>query len=366
MFKINDNKSIYVTRGDYCDIPVEGMVNGKAYQFKNGDVVRFKATKKKDCNSVVIQRDIQVKEGADAVTFHLTGDDTRIGEVISKPIDFWYEVELNPDSTDPYTMIGFDEYGAKILRLFPEGADVNAEDIEVVGKVTLQDLVDDALRQAKESGDFDGAPDNFGLGEVGQHNANIECTTKESLDQKLANGYWAYRNANVPLLGNIDATKYIKGHTFAYNGSCVTQIGSCNSTGGIIVRERYATETDTYGWSEWGWLNPAMTLDREYRTLEKWNGKAVYTALVDMKKVYDSGATALTTPFTATEVFDFRGSCNGRAIPYFYDKTFTHEHTIFANACLLDGKVRITVMAGSTGSSNIGHKVYVQVWYVKD
>ena len=156
MFKINKNKSIFVTRGDYCDIPVVGVVNGEAYQFQVGDVVRFKATRKKDCNSVVIQRDILIETESDAVTFHLTGDDTRIGEIISKPTDFWYEVELNPDSTDPHTMIGYDEEGAKILRLFPEGADVNAEDIEVVGKVTLQDLVDDALRQAKESGEFNG------------------------------------------------------------------------------------------------------------------------------------------------------------------------------------------------------------------
>lgn len=156
MFKINENKSIYVTRGDYCDIPVVGMVNGEAYQFQVGDVVRFKATRKKDCNSVVIQRDILVEAESDAVTFHLTGDDTRIGDVISKPTDFWYEVELNPDSTDPQTIVGYDESGAKILKLFPEGADVSAEDIEVVGKKTLQDLVDDALRQAKESGEFVG------------------------------------------------------------------------------------------------------------------------------------------------------------------------------------------------------------------
>ena len=138
MFKHNEDKSIFVTRGDNFDIPVE-------YAFQKGDVVRFKATKKKDCNAVVIQREILVDAETDAVTFHLTA---LIGEVISKPVDYWYEVELNPD-TNPKTIIGYDEDGPKILRLFPEGGDVNAEDIEVVGKKTLQDLVDTALEQAK-------------------------------------------------------------------------------------------------------------------------------------------------------------------------------------------------------------------------
>ena len=162
MFKVNEDKSIYVTRGDYCEIPVAAVINGEVSKFKSGDVLRFKATKKKDCNTVVIQRDYLVDTETDAITFHLTGDDTRIGAVISKPTDYWYEVELNPD-TDPQTIIGYDEDGAKVLRLFPEGADVNAEDIEVVGKQTLQDLVDTALALAKASGDFDGADGKPGV-----------------------------------------------------------------------------------------------------------------------------------------------------------------------------------------------------------
>ena len=155
MFVVNEDKSVYVTRGDYCDIPVPGVVNGKAYQFQKGDVLRFKATVAKDCNKVVIQREFVVDAAADSFTIHLNDDDTRIGEVISKPTNYWYEVELNPDE-DCQTIIGYDDDGPKILRLFPEGAEVNAEDIEVVGKQTLMDLLKTALAQAKESGEFDG------------------------------------------------------------------------------------------------------------------------------------------------------------------------------------------------------------------
>lgn len=150
MFVFNEaDLSVYCTRGDYCNFPVSG-------EFKPGDVVRFKAFRKKDCETVVMQRDFTVDEAADTFVISLTGEDTKIGEVISKPVDYWYEVELNPD-TNPQTIVAYDEAGAKVFRLYPEGKDVDAEDIEVVGKKTLQELVDYALAEAKASGDFDGA-----------------------------------------------------------------------------------------------------------------------------------------------------------------------------------------------------------------
>ena len=149
MFAFNEEDlSVQCTRGDYCNFPVSG-------EFKPGDVVRFKAFRKKDCATVVIQRDFTVDEATNTFVISLTGEDTKIGEVISKPVDYWYEVELNPD-TNPQTIVAYDEKGAKLFKLFPEGKDVDAEDIEVVGKKTLQELVDYALEQAKESGAFDG------------------------------------------------------------------------------------------------------------------------------------------------------------------------------------------------------------------
>jgi hypothetical protein len=47
----------------------------------------------------------------------------KIGDVISKHKDYWYEVVLN-DDTLPQTIIGYDEDGAKLFRLFPEGDDI--------------------------------------------------------------------------------------------------------------------------------------------------------------------------------------------------------------------------------------------------
>jgi hypothetical protein len=112
----------------------------------------------------VLQRDFNVEDDTMSFVIFLSGDDTKLGEVISKPTDYWYEIELNPD-TYPETIVGYDEDGAKVFRLFPEGKDVDGEDIEVVGHKTLQELVDYALETAKESGEFKG--DKGDKGETG-------------------------------------------------------------------------------------------------------------------------------------------------------------------------------------------------------
>lgn len=136
MFQINDDKSIYVTRGDSGAFSVTAQDNGKNYKFQPGDVVRLKVFGKKDAANVVLQKDFPVLTVTEKVEIYLTEEETRIGEIISKPMDYWYELELNPYD-DPKTIIGYDEDGAKVFRLFPEGAAVPAhvtepEDIPVV------------------------------------------------------------------------------------------------------------------------------------------------------------------------------------------------------------------------------------------
>jgi hypothetical protein len=123
MFRVNDDLSIYATRGDTGGFKVEATFCGVPYTFSSGDVVRFKAFGKKNCANVVLQKDVTVEEDTTQVAVFLHGDETKIGEVINKPVDYWYEVELNPE-TNPQTIIGYDEDGAKIFKLFPEGRDM--------------------------------------------------------------------------------------------------------------------------------------------------------------------------------------------------------------------------------------------------
>lgn len=123
MFVINEDKSIYLTRGDVASIVVSATSStGGMYKFAVGDVVRLKVFEKKGCDCVLLIKDVTVEEEAESVNIYLEKDDTKIGGLIHKPTDYWYEVELNP-LTAPRTIIGYDEDGAKVFRLFPEGGD---------------------------------------------------------------------------------------------------------------------------------------------------------------------------------------------------------------------------------------------------
>ena len=125
MFVVNDDLSIYATRGDAGGFYVQATIDGAPYTFPRGYVVRFKVFGKKDCGCVVLQKDVTVAEDTTQVEIFLNGGETRFCDVISKPVDYWYEVELNPE-TKPQTIIGYDEDGAKVFKLFPEGKEVEA------------------------------------------------------------------------------------------------------------------------------------------------------------------------------------------------------------------------------------------------
>lgn len=138
MFVVNEDNSIYATRGDivFFSVCAEDEETKEKYIFQVGDVLRIKIYGKKAADNVVLQKDFPVLETCTEVEIFLSEDDTKIGDVISKPVDYWYEVELNPLS-NPQTIIGYTEDGATIFKLFPEGADVvdyvpSPEDFEIM------------------------------------------------------------------------------------------------------------------------------------------------------------------------------------------------------------------------------------------
>lgn len=122
MFKINEDNSIYITRGDMAYIKITCEKNGKPYTFQAGDVVRFNVCEKKNCDNVVLQKDFPVTATASAVDIILDSEDTKIGGIISKPADYWYEVVLNPFD-NPHTIIAYDDEGTRVFKLFPEAND---------------------------------------------------------------------------------------------------------------------------------------------------------------------------------------------------------------------------------------------------
>lgn len=127
MFLINDDQSIYITRGDMALFQVSAKKNKTdLYKFEVGDVIRFKVYEKKGCENVVLQKDFEVEEETDVFNIFLDETETRFGEIINKPKDYWYEVEVKHND-NVQTIIGYDENGAKVFRLFPKGGEIAEE-----------------------------------------------------------------------------------------------------------------------------------------------------------------------------------------------------------------------------------------------
>lgn len=123
MFRI-EGKRIELTRGDIASFTVEAKDNNKPYEFKEGDIVRFKVFEKNNCKCVKLLKDVAVEEKTTSINISLVSEDTKkICDYINSPIEYWFEVELNPE-TAPQTIIGYDKTAA-VFKLLPEGADKN-------------------------------------------------------------------------------------------------------------------------------------------------------------------------------------------------------------------------------------------------
>lgn len=125
MFLIEEDGTIHATRGDMVVINVSAEVkkSGAPYTFTAEDKLRIKVFEKKNCNNVVLEKVVTVAEDTQSVDIVLNGSETKFGEIINKPTDYWYEVELNFE-TEPQTIVGYDDNGPKVFKLYPEGRDI--------------------------------------------------------------------------------------------------------------------------------------------------------------------------------------------------------------------------------------------------
>lgn len=126
MWKI-EKGNIYVTRGDMLPLAIDALNADKSqYKFKIGEIIRIKVMEAGNVEKVLLQKDFTVEEEGTVVNIDLLSEDTRIGELINKPHEYWYEVELNPDTPQTMTIIGYSkEKGAALFVLLPEGGTKN-------------------------------------------------------------------------------------------------------------------------------------------------------------------------------------------------------------------------------------------------
>lgn len=129
MLKIK-GKNIEITRGNVLPITVtaDNDIDGNNYTFRVGDVIRFKIFDSKNINKVYLQKDFIVDEECTEKQIEMTANEMKIGELSNKVAKYWWELELNPDTDNTHTIVGYelDENGnpdPAILTITPEGGD---------------------------------------------------------------------------------------------------------------------------------------------------------------------------------------------------------------------------------------------------
>ncbi len=120
-----EGKTIRISRGDSgtikLTIPLSDTEN---YEFQVGDKVQFRVFEKKNYNNVFLDKEINIEEITSVIDICLTEKDTSIGEIINKPVTYWYEISLN----EIQTVVGYDDEGPAELILYP--AHVHVKDGE--------------------------------------------------------------------------------------------------------------------------------------------------------------------------------------------------------------------------------------------
>jgi hypothetical protein len=123
MIKIDTEKTIRITRGDTASLVIKSKnLDGTEYVFQVGDTIYFRVMKKNKVKDVKLEKSVVVQENTTSVTIHLDLGDTEFDKYESKPKTYWYEIEIK-GSTSSNTILGYDEDGAKLFIVYPEGED---------------------------------------------------------------------------------------------------------------------------------------------------------------------------------------------------------------------------------------------------
>lgn len=118
-------KQLQINRGDSTTLKINAKDSaGDQYQFKVGEKVKFSITERKNEENVIFSKTITVAEQGYNVDIPLSSEDTKIGDIINKPVIYWYEISVLTLNNEIQTIIGYDDDGAKEFVLNPEAGDV--------------------------------------------------------------------------------------------------------------------------------------------------------------------------------------------------------------------------------------------------
>ena len=195
------------------------------------------------------------------------------------------------------------------------------------------------------------APSGYGLGE--------DCQTISSWDDIRKNGFYKSNN------GSPDAYWWW-GLAFSYsNGTSQMQHAFRNGETADYPMIHCVRNGEPGAFGEWEYVNPPMALGVEYRTTERWQGKAVYTMLVHC------GAGAVAGGYK-TVTTSIAGTAN--TIKYHVDITNSNGNKLGNPPTKYeDGSIMGRITVSSTNNITMmcyqdlsETDIYCQLWYTKD
>lgn len=147
--------------------------------------------------------------------------------------------------------------------------------------------------------------------------------------------------------------------------SCTYGVANFYTTTPYPIYEKYGRIVIADGvWREFEWVNPPMSLGVEYRTTERWNGKVVYTCLVNCGNPVDGSTKSVNHNLTMTQCISCEAcaiSTAGDSFPVIYGGDSTGS-LIHANVYANNGRIHVYTSGGYNESAII----YAKLRYVKD
>ena len=226
-------------------------------------------------------------------------------------------------------------------------------------ELTLQDD-DDFISILKTAENFEKIDNAFkDLYERGYNKRTNKKTAQiTDLNSATNNGlFCGYDVAHCPFAGAVDI-KVSYDQIAPPSSFIIQEVTECK-TGCVAKRIG-----DFSTWGEWEYVNPEMILNDgkeginpEYRTIERWLGKPVYTTMLDFEwkssDLIDFSERDIT-------VLRFSGTVGGCATL----SCFGREGCCDISFRILSDGRRALCMYG--GEDYDGVKTYVQIWYIKD
>ena len=185
----------------------------------------------------------------------------------------------------------------------------------------------------------------YGLGEYAK-----QVDSTEDIDTIKSFGAYSW-NANKPANAPSDYMCMIPVFRNSTNGTQYFQRDTLQGAYEVCGRRVMADGV----WGEFEWINPPMEVGKEYRTIERRQGKAVYTKLVDCGAMPNTESKIVAHNCAAIMMLRCCGTTNlGTTIPYRWNDSYTAVSADRTNIHLC------------TNADFSGQTCMVQLWYTKD